>query len=590
MTQSGKKTVYWVSGIILFLALGGYFGWRYVRNDLSKPNSKVERKLSETFVDMITEASDSLYRVSFSKFDINLDSGKGKISNFRILPDSTVLARLVRENRAPNNVLRMEVRTMVIAGLKVERGKQGMRMNTARMLIDSADIRVHNKLRTYNSAQTEDKHSRLFSLLESLLKMSNIQSTSMRNFTFVYVNQNYDEPKRTSIKNINVDLSGLAAVERDSAGRKGTLIKVQAYRLATRDSLYYLNANEIAFLPDKRRATIKRLELTPRLSRNAFYQKVKHAKERVYILKKDVEMNHIDLDRLLSKQQLHIGSMNVGYSMVEVYNNYNYTRRLPKRRSNPYPNQQLQLLAFDMTIDTMRIRNADTYFKVLAMKSDKLSSLDINNCGGEIYNITNNKEAIATNKYMFATMRYKMMGAAETKSDMKFNLADPNGAFSSTVRMGSVDARVLNRFARPYALMAVKSGKINKMYFHIDANEHYAKGKVDLYYQDMKYAVLKKDDEEKVIKERKLVSALSNLMLPNDNPTKGGKFKKGPINITRPPDMSFFGLLSKAMLDGMSSSTTGMEQRKKQPESNIILEAGEAITGGSGKKAEKKER
>ena len=587
MTQSGKKTAYWVSGIMMLLVLGGYFGWRYVKNDLAKPNSKVERKLSETFVDMITEASDSLYRVSFSKFDINLDSGKGRISDFKLLPDSVVLARLVRANRAPNNVLRMNVRTLVISGLKVTRGQQGMRMNMARMLIDSADIRIYNKFRRSNSAQPEEEHSRLFSLVESLLKMSNIQSTSLRNLTFIYVNQNYHKPKRTAIKNISVDLSGFAALERDSAGQKGTLIRVKDYRLATRDSLYYLNANDLAFLPDMRRVTIKRLELTPRLSRKAFYQKVKHAKERVYILKKDVEMKGIDLDRLLRKQQLHIASMNVGYSMVEVYNNYNYTRRLPKRRSNPYPNQQLQLLAFDLTIDTMKIRNSDTYFKVLAMKSDKLSSLDINNCGGEIYNITNNKESIAANKYMSAVMRYKMMGVAVTTANMKFNLADPNGAFSSTVQMGPVDARVMNRFARPYALMAVKSGKINKMYFHIDADEQHARGKVDLYYRDMKYAVLKKDDKNDVIKERKLVSAFSNIMLPNDNPTKGGKFKKGPINISRPPDMSFFGLLSKAMLDGMSSSTTGMEQQKKEPESNLILGAGEAITGGSGKKAGK---
>ena len=587
MTQSSKKTAYWVLGILLFLGLGGSLGWRYVKDDLSKPNSKVERKLSETFVDMITEASDSLYRVSFSRFDINLDSGTGRINDFKLIPDSAVLARLVKANRAPNNVLHMNVGTMVMSGLKIARGQQGMRMNMARMLIDSADIRIHNKLHTYNNSRAEEKPGRLFSLVESLLEMSNIQSTSMRDLTFVYVNQNDDEPKRTAIKNINVDLSGLTAEERDSAGQKGTLVRVKAYRLATRDSLYYLQANDIAFLPDSRKATIKRLELTPRLSRKAFYQKVKHAKERVYILKKDLTMHRIDLNRILEKQQLHIGRMDVGYSLVEVYNNYNYTRRLPERRSNPYPNQQLQLLAFDLTIDTMRIRNADTYFKVLAMKSDKLSSLDINNCVGEIYNITNNKEAIAANKFMSASMRYKMMGPASTKADMKFNLADPNGAFSYTARMGAVDARVMNRFARPYALMAVKSGKINKMYFHIDANEQHAKGKVDLYYQDMKYAVLKKDDENDVIKERKLVSALSNMMLPNDNPTKGGKFKKGPININRPPDMSFFGLLSKAMLDGMSSSTTGMEQKKKQPESNIILEAGEAITGGSGKKAEK---
>jgi hypothetical protein len=587
MRRSGKKVGLWLAGVLLFLGVGGFIAWRWLKNDLRQPDSKVERKLSEEFADMITEASDSLYRVSYTKFDLNLDAGRGEIRNFKIIPDQKVLERLIRANKAPNNVLNIAVKTLTLSGLKVQRTPGGLRMQIASMLVDSTAMEVSNTLRVYNVNRKAEKHGRLFSIVQSLLKMSNIHRLSMRNLTFVYVNHNYNQPKRTAIKNLNVDLSGLTATEKDSAGIKGTSISLQKYRLATRDSLYHLNASNIAFFPEMRRMTIKRIELNPRLSRRAFYRKVKHAKERVYLLKKDVSLNGIDIERLLKTQQLHVGSMNVGYSLVEVYNNYNYPRRLPKKRSSPYPNQQLQLLAFDLTIDTMRIKNSDTYFKVLAMKTDKLSSLDINNCSGEIYNITNNKDAIAANKYMRGTMHYKMMGVAFSKSDMKFNLADKNGAFSYTTRMGSIDATVLNRFARPYALMAVKSGKINKMYFHIDANEFNAKGKLDCYYQDMKYAVLKKDDETNAIKERKLISAVSNLMLPNDNPTKGGKFKEGPININRPPDMSFFGLLSKAMLDGMTSSTTGMEQNKRKPESNIILEAGEAITGGSGKKTSK---
>lgn len=569
--------------ILLILGVGGYIGWMLLKDDLEQPDSKVEQKLSEQFAEMITEASDSLYRVSYTKFDLSLDSGTGKIRDFKITPDLKVLERLTRSERAPNNVLQMAVKELTLSNLKLQRTSRGLRMNIGSILIDSTDLRVTNTLRRYNINGHAEKHGKLFSMVQRLLKMSNIQRLSMRDLTFVYVNQNYAQPKRTAIKNLSVDLSGLSARETDSGGKSKTWVRVRDYRVATRDSLYHLSASDIAFSPQMRRATIKRLELNPRLSRKAFYEKVNYAKERIYLLNKNVSINGIDIDRLLQRQQLHIGSLNVGYSLAEVYTNYNYPRRLPKFRSNPYPSQQLQLLAFDVRIDTMSIRNSDAYFKVLAMKSDKLSSLDINNCSVQMYNITNNKDAIAANKFMTAFMRYKMMAAAESKAEMKFNLADKDGAFSSTVRMGSIDATLFNRFSRPYALMAVKSGTINRMYFHIDGNEYSARGRVDLYYKDMKYAVLKKDDETKEIKERKLVSALSNMMLPNDNPTKGGKFKKGPINIKRPANMSFFGLLSKAMLDGMTSSTTGLEQHKEVPESNIIMGAGEAITGGSGK-------
>jgi hypothetical protein len=587
MANNNKKVGLWVSGVLIFLGIGGYVGWKLIKKDLSKPNSKVERELSEQFTNMIIEASDSLYKVSFTKFDMNLDSGKGRINNFKLVPDTVVLARLIKSNRAPNNVLNVDIKDLVLSDLKIQKGANGLRMNLRRMLIDSSSVTVANTLRPYNVNSKEKKHGQLFSLMKDLLKMSNVQSMTIRNMDFVYVNRNHEREKKTRLRNLNIDLSGLTAVTTDSAGQRGSQIRVKGYRLATPDSLYYLTANDISFFPEMRKAKIKQVELSPRLTKKAFYERVKWAKDRIYIVQKDVEMNGIDLQKILQQQQLHVRSMNVAYSMVEVYTNYNWPRKVPKTRPHPFPHQQLQLIAFDLTIDTMRMRNSDIYYRVLAMKSDHTSNLDINNSKGVVLNITNNKTAIQKNRHLKASFTSKIMAAAPMQLDMDFNLQDAKGAFSYTARMGSVDATVLNRFAEPFSLMSIKSGRINRMYMQVNADETRAKGKVNLYYKDMKYALLKNEDDTKQLKERKVISSISNLFLPNDNPTKRGKFKDGPINISRPGNMSFFGYLAKASVDGMSSSITGLEQKKKQPESNVILEAGEAIIGGPGKKSKK---
>jgi hypothetical protein len=587
MANKNKKVWLWISGVLIFLGIGGYVGWRSIKKDLSKPNSKVEQELSEQFADMIIEASDSLYKVSFTKFDVNLDSGKGRISNFKLVPDTVVLARLIKSNRAPNNVLNVDIKDLVLSDLKIQKGANGLRMNLHRMLIDSSSVTVANTLRPYNVNSDEKKHGKLFSLMKDLLKMSNVQSITFRNMDFIYVNRNFEKEKKTSLRNLNIDLSGFTAVTTDSAGQQGSQIRVKAYRLATPDSLYYLTATDISFFPEMRKAKIKQVELSPRLTKKAFYERVKWAKDRIYIVQKDVEMNGIDLQKILQQQQLHMSSMNVGYSMVEVYTNYNWPRKVPKMRPHPFPHQQLQLIAFDLTIDTMRMRNSDIYYRVLAMKSDHTSSLDINNSKGLVLNITNNKTAIQENKHLKASFTSKVMAAAPMQLDMDFNLQDAKGAFSYTARMGSVDATVLNRFAEPFSLMSIKSGRINRMYMQVNADETKAKGKVNLYYKDMKYALLKNEDDTKQLKERKVISSISNLFLPNDNPNKRGRFKDGPINITRPANMSFFGYLAKASVDGMSSSIIGLEQKKKQPESNVILEAGKAIIGGPGKKSKK---
>jgi hypothetical protein len=578
----------WVLGVFVFLFLAGIAGWYYLKRDLAKPNSAVERSISEQFAEMITEASDSLYKVSYSRFDLNLDSGKGIINNFRLVPDTLVLERLIRSNRAPNNLLTMQVENLVLSDFGFKKTDQGRRFTINRVIIQHPSMTVVNALRPYNISAKDEKHGKLFSFLQTMLKISSIHSLSMRDMDFTYVNANSEVRRTTRLKNLNIDMGGISALETGAQGKKSTEIVVSRYRLATPDSLYYLTANNFRFVPDLKTVRISGAALTPRLSKKAFYQRVKWAKDRIHLKYTNIQMTNIDVDRLIKTQQVHIETYAVDYSFAEVYTNYNWPRRTPPVRKNPYPHQQLQQIAFDLTIDSMRLKNSDTFYRVLADKSDQVSSLDINDSRGLILNITNNKAAIQRNPYSTASFKGKLMGEGPLQLDMKFNLADPKGRYSYTSTLGLINAKYFNRFSEPFSMMSVKEGRINKMYMTVKADEFKASGKVNLYYTGMKVALLKKDDDTKELKDRKVISALSNLFLPNDNPTKGGKFKDGPINVLRPSNMSFFGFMSKCMVDGMSSSMTGLEQQKKRPESNIVTEIGEAIIGAPGKKGDKK--
>ncbi len=584
MAAFKTKKSKWVLGIFVFLCLAGIAGWYYLKRDLAKPGSAVEKSISQQFAEMITEASDSLYKVSYSRFDLNLDSGKGIISNFRLVPDTLVLERLIKSNRAPNNVLTMQVKNLVLLDFGFKKTDEGRRFTINRILIQSPSITVVNALRPYNVQAKEEAHGKLFSFLQTMLKISSINSLSMRDMDFTYVNENSDVPKKTRLRNLNIDMSGISASEVGTQGRKRTVLVVSRYRLATPDSLYYVTANNFRFVPGLKTIWISGAELSPRLSKKAFYQRVKWAKDRIHLQYRKIHMTNIDVNRLIKTQQVHIGTYAVDDSFAEVYTNYNWPRRTPPVRKNPYPHQQLQRLAFDITIDSMRIKNSDTYYRVLADKSDQVSSLDINDSRGLILNITNNKAAIQRNAYSTASFKGKLMGVGALQLDMKFNLADLKGRYSYTSTLGGINATYFNRFSEPFSMMSVKEGRINKMYLAVEADESKATGKVDLYYTGMKVALLKKDDDTKVLKDRKVISALSNLFLPNDNPTKGGKFKDGPIHVLRRDNMSFFGFMSKCMIDGMTSSMTGLEQHKKQPEQNIITEIGEAIIGTPGKK------
>jgi hypothetical protein len=584
MPKSSKKFWMWTIGTISTLAVAAIIGWFLIKKDLSKPDSAVEKKMGQLFTDMIVEASDSLYKVSFTKFDLDPKSGKGLISDLKLIPDSAVLARLKKVNRAPNNVMDVFIKSILINNLRFIKTDQGRKLAIQNIIVQTPSIRMTNKLQADRIEANKDKLSKLLSLLQTALKLSEIENFSFRNMNFVYANNNGPSLKKTALKGINMDMSGITSIESDQNGTKSTAIRVFKSRMATPDSLYYLIAQDINLMPQKGQATIKLAELRPRLTKEAYFKKVKWAKDRIVLVYRDLSMKHIDLQQLLKKQQLHVGLMESSAAFTEIYTNYNWPRRVPPIRRHPFPHQQFKDLAFDITIDTMKLNKSDAHWRVLAAHSDQVSSLDFLKGKGTILNITNNQAQIASKPYTSVTMNGLLNNAATMNLKMRLDLKDQKGKFTVSSTTGKMDATFLNRFSEPFAMVRVKEGTIDKMDLQLNVNDAGGIGNVDLYYTGMKVALLKEDKQTKELKQRSLISALSNAMLPNDNPAKNGKFKKGPINAKREPQQSFFGFLSKCMLDGMTSAMTGLEQDKKEKDGNIITKVGRAIIGNPMKK------
>jgi hypothetical protein len=111
-------------------------------------------------------------------------------------------------------------------------------------------------------------------------------------------------------------------------------------------------------------------------------------------------MKNIDIERLLKRQQVHIGSMVVGSSWSEVFNNYYWPKRQRPARKYVYPHERLQLLAFDVTIDTIKMHNGYFRYAIAARKSERIAKLFMTNIESRIYNVTNNTNEKRKRKYL----------------------------------------------------------------------------------------------------------------------------------------------------------------------------------------------
>ncbi|GAB2690967.1 hypothetical protein GCM10027037_12710 [Mucilaginibacter koreensis] len=578
--RSGKGRVWaWVAGILVVLLAGGYFGWHYFKKDLASPHSKIAKPLlTDQLKKMITEASDSLYHIEYDQFNLNIDSGRGLITNFKLIPDTAVYHRLVKAHKAPNMVWHIQAEQLVINNFGFKKMPEGRRFTVESMVMRHPVIRAVNRRLPFNDTpRTAHQPSKLLKIVGDLMQITAVRKMALTNMLFTYVNQNEGREKSTTFEHWNVKINDFsfdhaAAGKADTTNAgKALYIKASLFRIATPDSLYHVNFENMLFSPAQKLLSIAHFSLMPRLSRTAFYKAVKFDKDRIQMSFDRVVMRNIDIERILRRQQFHIGNTTIGRSWVEVYNNYHWPKGKRPLRPDAYPHQKLQKLAFDITIDTMRMHNGYFQFVIAARKSEETSKLFMTHMDGLFTNITNNTAAKKRNPYAITRTRALMMGAGNLLTIYKFNLTSANGAFSNTTTMGAMDGRALNALAKPLAQIEVKSANINKMYMHIDANRYKAKGHLDLYYTNLKVNLLKRDDKTDTLKRRGFLSFLTNTFMPNDNPKKNGKFRQGPINVARDQHQSFFELLWKCSLDGMTSATTGFDQKKKKSDGNLIM-------------------
>ena len=156
------------------------------------------------------------------------------------------------------------------------------------------------------------------------------------------------------------------------------------------------------------------------------------------------------------------------------------------------------------------------------------------------------------------TISYKanVLSTLPMNTTFKFFLDAKDGNFAVSGTLGDCDAKDLNQISVPMARIRIDTGFINGANFNLTGNDYGAKGEFVMRYKNFKIALLKKGEENASGKKRKLLSALANTLIKNDNP-QNGKLRTFTVEYDRDPAKSFFNLVWKSIFTGMKQ-TFGM--------------------------------
>ncbi|OAQ40704.1 hypothetical protein A5893_07115 [Pedobacter psychrophilus] len=573
-----KKFLLWFTSIVLVLAIALYIGSKYLQKNW-KP------LLEEQLKKAVINSTDSLYKIEYKNIDVNPLNGNLKLVDFKLIPVMSIYQKLKDAKKAPDNLYELSVDALVIRNANAKEAVKTKKLNIANIIINHPQLKIINDRQSYNdTVKTSNKERKNpYELIKDIFKELKINTIKLQEIDFTFVNKSYKTEKKTSLKNLNIEITDLlidSLSSQDSSRvyyTKNVLIDIKDYKIATPDSLYFVKMNNLSFSTLKNELQLKDVKLEPRLDKVPFYKKVGYAKDRFDLDFKNITIQDIDFDLFLKQQRLFAQTLSIDKARVDVYNNNAY----PKHRSDKtgkFPHQQLLKLALDMRIAKLNLNNVAISYSEFDAKSKKTGRIDFKNVNGTIYNVTNDSASLSKNSVMKANLKTQVFGVIPADLNFKFYMLSKVGAFDFGGVIGAFNGKAVNEIVKPLGMAEIKSANIKKMIFNATANQNKANGTVKFYYDDLSVNILTREDNGN-LKSMGFASSLANRFIINtQNPSKKGVFTTGRIYYQRPTYASFFNYLWQSLFTGIKESV-GVSREKEEKLRNTAERIGGIVSG-----------
>jgi len=146
------------------------------------------------------------------------------------------------------------------------------------------------------------------------------------------------------------------------------------------------------------------------------------------------------------------------------------------------------------------------------------------------------------------------MNIVPLRASFFFNLASENGGFSVDGKLGEFNAEKLNAITQPLASAKVEKGIIHGADIKINGSDYAGNAVVTMLYENLKVAVLEKNEDDGKLDKKKLVSAAANIIIKNDNPGNDGNPRTGNGEFQRDTNRGFFNLVWKSLFVALSDN------------------------------------
>jgi len=325
------------------------------------------------------------------------------------------------------------------------------------------------------------------------------------------------------------------------------------FSLFTRNKEYQITGDELQADNVKGTASIKTLRVIPQLTEAEFAKRSIHQRDRFDLKYSNVVLSDLNFKKLITENIFEAGLVSL-QPYMKIFNDRTVPID-PNSKVGKYPQQALMKMDFPVYIKEVKMNNGYIEYKEKAAVSTLEGKTYFSNLSATISNVTNIPARVQQNKIMKVDARAKFLGTAPLSTQWLLPLDSGNATFTATGKMGFMKGAALNPLVEPLAMVSIKGGDIKSVSFEMKGNDYKAEGNVLILYNGLKLQALKQN-EDKELKKKGLISLVANILVRNNNP-QNGVTRKNDFTNERELNKSFFNLLWKSVFAGVKKTALG---------------------------------
>lgn len=539
------KWAKWLIGVavsLMVISIGA--SWYLVRH--YKPI--LQRKITEK----VHQASKGLYRIAIADLDIGLLSGSATVTGLRLHADSSVYARLRKQQQAPAHRISAFTNQLEIRNLNLWEWLLFDKVSIGTLHIDSLSL----SLVKGTGSPIDDKAPKdLYRSIQEKIKALRVGEIVLRAIDMDMSDTTARQP--LSLRRMHVRISDFL-LDPDSFAdttrvyySKRIEMELPEFDYALPGSVYRLACDRLRLDSESKSVQLHKLRLEPRIPKEQYFRNDKQNKALIALNWDTVRMEGWDMNRLIKG--------NVLYSRRLFLNNgaavFRKDRRYQKDNVNKIgqaPHQQIMKLQQLIQVDTVWVKETMVQYRQINEKGTDEGIISFLQAQGHISNLTNDTARLNKDKYMRADLRASLMGKGLLHARFGFDMLAKDGAHSYSGSLGPMAAPAFNSILTPLLNLEIASGDIRRIRFDMQGNDYRNWGELRFDYTDFKVHVLSGLDQGER-KKKGIVSFFVNKFVINDsNPDANEVYHVGDVRHTRVPEYSHFKTIWKSLQDGIA--------------------------------------